>query len=160
MDEMREIKISRIKNGTVLDHIKPGTAIDVFQMLALENDSKNSVSIAIRVNSDKMGQKDLLKVEDRFLTPKESAMVALISPQTTINIIKDYQVQEKRPVELPERLKGTIRCGNPNCITNTGREPATAEFKLISRDPLSVRCLYCGNIIEERQIKRSLVQRS
>ncbi|MFP4589589.1 MAG: aspartate carbamoyltransferase regulatory subunit, partial [Candidatus Acetothermia bacterium] len=75
--EKKKMRISRIHNGTVIDHIRPGSAVDVFQILGLREDTTSSITLAIRVDSDKMGKKDLLKIEDRFLTPRESAMVAL-----------------------------------------------------------------------------------
>lgn len=158
--EKRKMKISRIENGTVIDHIRPGSATDVFEILGLESDQSNSISIAIRVESEKMGKKDVLKIEDRFLTPQESAMIALISPHATINIIKSYEVEDKRSVELPSTLEGTLQCGNPNCITNAEREPVTPEFEVISREPLSIRCLYCDNLMEETQTKRQLIKQS
>ncbi|MFW6421641.1 MAG: aspartate carbamoyltransferase regulatory subunit, partial [Candidatus Bipolaricaulota bacterium] len=140
--EKKKMRISRIHNGTVIDHIRPGSAVDVFQILGLREDTTSSITLAIRVDSDKMGKKDLLKIEDRFLTPRESAMVALIAPNTTINIIRSYEVESKRDVELPDVIEGTVQCGNPNCITNAEREPVEAQFVLVSEDPLGIRCRY------------------
>src|SRR6056297_2287602 len=104
--EKQKMKITRIKSGTAIDHITPGSALKVFELLDLEFVENNSITIAIRVDSKKMGKKDLLKIEDKFLTPTESAMIALISPEATINIIKSFEVTEKHPVELPEQLTG------------------------------------------------------
>lgn len=154
------MKISRIENGTVIDHIRPGTAIEVFEMLGLENYHNSSITIAIQVHSEQMGKKDILKIEDKFLTRQESAMIALISPQTTINIIKSYEVTDKHSVKLPHTLEGILSCGNPNCITNAEREPIRPRFKIKSEDPLYIRCTFCGNFMEEQQIHRQLVQKS
>jgi len=159
MNKKTEMRVNRIESGTVIDHIRPGSAIEVFEMLGLSKDEQNSIAIAIRVESDKMGQKDILKIEDRYLTPRESSMIALISPHATINIIRSFEVEKKRSVELPKRLEGTISCGNPNCITNADREPVKSSFKVISRQPLSVRCLYCDNLMEEDQLKHQLIER-
>ncbi|MBS3825751.1 aspartate carbamoyltransferase regulatory subunit [Candidatus Bipolaricaulota bacterium] len=159
-NEKQKMKITRIKNGTVIDHISPGSALKVFEILGLARDDKNSISIAIRVHSKKMGCKDLLKVEDKFLTPKESAMIALISPEATINIIRSFEVENKHAVELPEELRGIFDCGNPNCITNQEREPVESRFEVTSKDPLGVRCLYCDNLMDEEGITHQLIQSS
>lgn len=159
-NEKQKMKITRIENGTVVDHINPGSALKVFEILGLAQDDENSISIAIRVHSKKMGSKDLLKVEDKFLTPKESAMIALISPEATINIIRSFEVENKHAVELPEELRGIFDCGNPNCITNQEREPVESRFEVTSKDPLGVRCLYCDNLMDEEGITHQLIQSS
>ncbi|MBS3813117.1 aspartate carbamoyltransferase regulatory subunit [Candidatus Bipolaricaulota bacterium] len=151
------MKITRIENGTAIDHITPGSALKVLELLDLKDEKKSSMTVAIRVDSNKMGKKDLLKIEDKFLTPTESAMIALISPEATINIIKSFEVTEKHQVELPEKLTGIFDCSNPNCITNQEREPVESKFKVSSKDPLSVRCLYCDNLMEEDQITHQLI---
>ena len=155
--EKKKMKITRIENGTAIDHITPGSALKVLELLDLKDEKKSSMTVAIRVDSNKMGKKDLLKIEDKFLTPTESAMIALISPEATINIIKSFEVTEKHQVELPEKLTGIFDCSNPNCITNQEREPVESKFKVSSKDPLSVRCLYCDNLMEEDQITHQLI---
>lgn len=159
-NEKQKMRITRIENGTVIDHINPGSALQVFEILGLARDDQNSITIAIRVHSKKMGCKDLLKVEDKFLTPKESAMIALISPEATINIIRSFEVENKHAVELPEELRGIFDCGNPNCITNQEREPVESRFEVTSKDPLGVRCLYCDNLMDEEGITHQLIQSS
>ncbi len=156
--EKKKMKITRIENGTAIDHIAPGSALKVLELLDLKDEKKNSITIAIRVDSNEMGKKDLLKIEDKFLTPTESAMIALISPDATINIIKSFEVTEKHPVELPEELTGIFDCSNPNCITNQEREPVESKFKVTDKDPLTVRCLYCDNLMEEEQITHQLIR--
>ncbi|MBS3788549.1 aspartate carbamoyltransferase regulatory subunit [Candidatus Bipolaricaulota bacterium] len=158
--DKQKMKITRIENGTVIDHISPGSALKVFEILGLDQDEESSITIAIRVNSGKMGEKDLLKIEDRFLTPKESAMISLISPKATINIIRSFEVDEKHPVELPEKLTGIFNCDNPNCITNQDREPVEPQFKVAEKEELSVRCLYCDNLMDEGQVTRQLIKES
>ncbi|MBS3736294.1 MAG: aspartate carbamoyltransferase regulatory subunit [Candidatus Bipolaricaulota bacterium] len=158
--DKQKMKITRIENGTVIDHINPGSALKVFGILGLDEDEESSITIAIRVNSGKMSEKDLLKIEDKFLTPKESAMIALISPRATINIIRSFEVDEKHPVELPEKLTGIFDCDNPNCITNQDREPVEPQFEVAEKEELSVRCLYCDNLMDEGQVTHQLIQES
>lgn len=157
-EDKQKMKITRIENGTAIDHIAPGSALKVFDLLELKEEKENSITIAIRVDSEKMGKKDLLKIEDKFLTPTESAMIALISPQATINIIKSFKVKEKHPVELPEQLTGIFSCSNPHCITNQEREPVESRFKVTNKEPLSVRCEYCDNLMQEEQITHQLIE--
>ena len=156
--EKQQMKITRIENGTVIDHINPGAALKVFEMLGLDKDEEISITLAIRVNSGRMGEKELLKIEDKFLTHKESAMIALISPRATINIIRSFEVDSKHPVELPEKLTGIFDCDNPNCITNQEREPVEPQFKLTTKHPLVARCLYCDNLMDEDQVTGQLIQ--
>ncbi|MBS3765328.1 aspartate carbamoyltransferase regulatory subunit [Candidatus Bipolaricaulota bacterium] len=159
-EDKQEMKITRIENGTVIDHIAPGSALKVFEILGLGEEDENAITIAIRVDSEKMGEKDLLKVEDRFLTPTESAMISLISPEATINLIRSFQVESKDIVQLPEKLEGIFNCSNPNCITNQEREPVETRFEVTEEDPLSVRCLYCDNLMNEEEITNQLLQSS
>jgi len=156
--EKQQMKITRIENGTVIDHISPGAALKVFEILGLEEDEESSITLAIRVKSDRMGKKDLLKIEDKFLTHKESAMIALISPRATINIIRSFEVDSKHPVELPGKLTGIFDCDNPNCITNQEREPVEPQFEVTSKNPIAVRCLYCDNLMDEKQVTGQLIQ--
>lgn len=157
MNNKQVMKISRIGNGTVIDHIHPGTAMQVFEILNLRRDVEDSIMVGIRVESDHLGTKDLLKLENRFLTPTESAMVALVSPDATINIIRDYEVQEKHKVEVPDQWAGIFRCDNPSCISNEEREPIEAEFEVKNQQPLVVRCRYCGTLMNEKQITQQLL---
>ena len=140
MDE-KYMKVQKIVNGTVIDHIPAGRALDVYRVLNLSIE-KGSISILINTISAKAGRKDILKVENVELTEEEVNRIALVAPEATINIIRDGQVARKFKVEIPEKVIGIMRCPNPNCITNQ-KEPVTTEFHLSSRKPLRYRCIYC-----------------
>jgi len=150
---MEQMKINRIKQGTVIDHIRAGKGLAVFNLLGLENDETTSVTMAIRVPSQSMKIKDILKIENRYLDPAETAMIALIAPQATINIITNYKIEKKELVELPTQLSGLLRCGNPNCITVARREPVQCKFTVIRHTPLQVQCNYCFTIIETAEVE-------
>jgi aspartate carbamoyltransferase regulatory subunit len=137
----RELKIPRINNGTVIDHITAGNAVKVLQILGIPKTASSVVSVAMNVKS-KMGKKDIVKVENRELDPFEVDKIALIAPKATINIIRNYEVVEKHRVKLPEEIVGIVNCSNPTCISNS-REPVKSRFKLISRDPPRIKCYYC-----------------
>jgi aspartate carbamoyltransferase regulatory subunit len=137
----KELKIPRIKDGTVIDHIKAGNAVKVLHILGIPKTSTSVVSVAMNVKSC-MGKKDIVKVENRELDPNEVDKIALIAPKATINIIRDYEVAEKHPVNLPDEIVGIVSCSNPTCVSNS-REPVKSRFKVICKDPLRIKCYYC-----------------
>lgn len=146
---MKELKVQPIRNGTVIDHITPGMAPKVLRILHMPaRDSSSTVSALMNVPSDKAGRKDIVKVEDRELRPAEVNKIALIAPQATINIIREYEVAEKHAVRLPENVAGIVRCSNPNCITNQ-KEPVEPGFRVESRDPPRLRCDYCDREVSD-----------
>jgi aspartate carbamoyltransferase regulatory subunit len=92
-----------------------------------------------------------VKIQSRELKPAEVDKIALIAPNATINIIRDYGVVSKKLVELPAIIKGTVKCDNPSCISNT-REPVDPQFGVERREPVKLRCFYCGHVIEREDI--------
>lgn len=142
-----ELKITPIRNGTVIDHITSGKARIILKILGISENSQSSIiSIAMNV-SGKSGKKDIVKIEDVELKPKDIDKIALISPKATINIIRNYKVIKKHKVKLPDVIEGIVKCSNPSCITNT-REPVQSKFIVISKEPARLRCYYC-----ERELK-------
>jgi len=142
---VKEFKVTPIRNGTVIDHINVGMALKVLKIVGVKEDVSSTVSVLIHVPSKKAGWKDIVKIEDRELDPKELDRIALISPNATINIIRDYNVAEKFVVEVPNVIKGIMKCSNPGCITNK-EEPVEPEFVVESKKPITLRCVYCDRI--------------
>ena len=136
----RYMKVEKIERGTVIDHILPSMAFDVLRVLDLSNDK--SMSILVNSHSKKGGKKDILKFEDVELSAEEANLVALISPQATINIIAGGKVVKKFNAEAPKVVRGILTCSNPNCISNQN-EPVTTEFKLGSDEGHRYICTYC-----------------
>ncbi len=97
----KELKVPRIKDGSVIDHITAGNAVKVLHILGIPKESSSTVSVAMNVRS-KLGKKDIVKVENRELDPQEVDKIALIAPKATINIIRDYEVASKHKVKLPD----------------------------------------------------------
>jgi len=145
---VKEFKVTPIRNGTVIDHISSGMALKVLRIVGVKDNVSSTVSVLMHVPSKKMGWKDIVKIEDRELDPKELDKIALISPNATINIIRDYNVAEKFVVEVPNVIKGIMRCANPGCITNQN-EPVETEFVVESKKPITLRCLYCDRVTAE-----------
>ncbi len=144
----KEIKVAPIKNGTVVDHIPAGRALDVFKILGIESPAKEEISTTMNARSKKMERKDLIMIENRELSADETDKIALIAPQATINIIENSEVIVKHRVELPKEIEGIIRCANSNCISNAEKEPIASKFITISNNPPTFRCDYCGWIIK------------
>ncbi|UZE91907.1 MAG: aspartate carbamoyltransferase regulatory subunit [Methanosarcinales archaeon] len=145
----KELRVRPIKNGTVIDHIAAGQALNVLKILGIIGQTDAVISAVTNVPSQAMGTKDIVKVEGRELAPHEVDKIALIAPSATINIVREYKVKEKHKVALPSVIEGLVRCANPNCISNTN-EPVASRF-IISKHGKSVclRCVYCERIISE-----------
>ncbi len=130
---MRELRVTPIKNRTVIDHIPAGLALKVLKILGIGDSVASTVTVAMHVPSQAMGWKDIVKV---------------IAPTATVNVIRNYNVAEKRHLTLPDRAIGILRCANPNCISN-GREPIESTFVVRSKSPLRVVCKYCDRELED-----------
>lgn len=151
---MKELKITPIKYGTVIDHIRPGMALKVIKYLGINGNSENEIAIAMYTNSKKLGRKDLVKVEKMELGPNEVNKLALLSPNATVSIIRDFKVVKKYQVELPKKFEGISKCENLNCITNH-REPVKSRMVRISENPVIYRCFYCGR--NQEDITKNLI---
>jgi len=147
----KTLLVSKIKDGTVIDHITGGHALDVVKILGITGRTNGTVLIAMHVPSKQLGTKDIVKVEGRELEPEEVDKIALLAPHASINIIRDYKVVDKKRVKLPDIIRGTVKCGNPACISNSN-EPVQPKFYVKSQDPLMIRCHYCGYVMEKQDI--------
>jgi aspartate carbamoyltransferase regulatory subunit len=143
--DKKKIKVSALREGTVIDHLAPGAALKVIQ--ALGDETTNELLIGLNLVSKKLGHKDLIKIERKELSQEEINKIALISPGATFSIIRDFKVADKVFPELPESVVDLVRCANPSCITNKYDTPTV--FFVLKRDPVRVRCKYC-----ERTFKR------
>jgi len=140
------MKVERIEHGTVIDHILPSKAFDVLGVLDLSHDK--TMSILVNSHSKKGGKKDILKFENVELTPEEANLVALVSPQATINIIVGGKVVRKFNAEAPKVVRGILSCSNPNCISNQN-EPITSEFILGADEDHRYVCSYCERDLDD-----------
>ena len=104
-----ELRVKPICNGTVIDHIAAGQALNVLKILGITSKAGATVSVVMNVGSDKLGKKDIVKVENRELKEEEVGRIALIAPDASINIIRDYKVIEKHQVDLPDQIVGVVR---------------------------------------------------
>ncbi|MDR2383371.1 MAG: aspartate carbamoyltransferase regulatory subunit [Prevotellaceae bacterium] len=140
----KELKVNAIKNGTAIDRIPSNVLFKVISILGLQN-CENQITFGMNLDSKKLGKKAIMKVTDRFFTADEVNRIALIAPMARLNIIRDYEVVEKRDVEVPEIVENIIKCINPKCITN--HENINTKFRKVSSNPLEMQCCYCEKLI-------------
>ena len=146
-DEETQLLIRRIKEGTVIDHIKAGEALHVLDILGITGRDGEIVSVAMNVPSSKIGTKDVVKVANRFLKTEETDKLALVAPLATVNIIRNYKVAEKRKVELPSVFNGILKCPNPTCISNRKNEPIVSTIDVVDKDTPLLKCRFCQRVI-------------
>ena len=141
MSTEKKLKVAALCNGTVIDHIPSDKLFKVVSILHLDT-CLNQITLANNLESAKIGSKGLVKISDRAFAEDETNKIALIAPNAKINIIRDYQVVEKRPLSLPEEIREIVQCANPNCITN--HQPVTTRFHVLNNDDdIMLKCHYC-----------------
>ena len=146
----KEITIPAIKEGTVIDHIPSRETFKIIRLIDPQ-EFEHTISLALNLNSKKMGKKGVIKISNRFLTQEEVNKVAILAPQATVSIIKDYKVKEKIVVQVPDVVSKIVKCSNPNCITNL--ENVKTRFSLVSKEPFKMRCDYCERTMSRDDIK-------
>lgn len=132
--------VAAIKNGTVIDHIPAQKTYQVANVLELQN-LTTPVTIGYNYPSKRIGSKGIIKVSDKFFTNEEISRLSVVAPKVVLNIIKDYEVVEKKTVETPDELKGIVKCNNPKCITNN--EPMQTVFNVVDKEHGILKCRYC-----------------
>lgn len=131
-------QVEAIANGTVIDHIPAAMTLKVAALVAGADDQ---VFIGVNLRSGRLGRKGVVKVSGRELSERAVSTLALIAPEASISIIRDYAVVQKGPVPVPTRFDDIAHCANPNCVTN--HEQWSTRLSVVSRAPLRVRCIYC-----------------
>jgi aspartate carbamoyltransferase regulatory subunit len=147
----KTLRVSKIKNGTVIDHVTNGHALDVVKILGITGRTGGVVTVAMNIPSKKLGAKDMVKVEGRELKTEEVDKIALLAPHATINIIRNYKAVEKQRVKLPSVIQGIVKCANPACVSNSD-EPIQPTFYVERQEPLRLKCHYCGYIMEKQDV--------
>ena len=138
MSEKKELEVSAIKNGTVIDHIPANVTFKIVQILDLYN-HPGAITIGTNLDSISLGKKGIIKIADRFLTDEEIGRLSVVSPDVTLNIIRDYQIVEKKYVKYPKQIIGVLKCSNPKCITN--HQPVPTKMEVFDMKQRSLRCV-------------------
>ena len=134
-EKKKELQVAALENGTAIDHIPPSQLFKVASLLGLEK-MNNTITIGNNFHSNKMGCKGMIKIADKFFEEDE--------------IIRDYEVVEKKTVTLPDELIGLVKCNNPKCITNN--EPMLSRFHVIDKEKGTIKCHYCERKINKEDI--------
>lgn len=152
MDNKRkELIVSAIENGTVIDHIPANKMFDVIKLLNLEH-SNDSVYFGTNLDSKKYGKKGIIKISERFFAPEDINKIALVAPSATLIEIKDFEVVTKHSIDTPEKIDGIVKCFNPNCVTN--KENVPTKFTVIKdEEGVKLKCHYCEKYTKENNIE-------
>jgi len=146
----KELLVSAIQNGTVIDHIPADKTYKVARLLDLDH-ADTPVTIGYNLPSKKCDRKGIIKISNRYFSDEETNRLSVVAPKIVLNIIKDYEVVEKKTVETPDEIKGIIKCNNPKCICNN--EPMQTWFNVIDKAHGIVKCHYCDNEQEISKVK-------
>jgi len=148
-DTRKELKVSAIENGSVIDHIPTQSVFQVIKILNLSA-YQNQLLIGTNLDSRKMEKKGIVKISNRFFENDEINKIALVAPSATLIVIRNFQVTEKKKVEIPDIAEKIVKCFNPNCITN--HEDIPTKFTVIDKKDLKLRCHYCEKITARNTI--------
>jgi aspartate carbamoyltransferase regulatory subunit len=151
MENKKELKVSAIENGTVIDHIPADKVLRVVRILDLDN-SEDQAFFGINLESKKYKQKGIIKVSNKYFKDEEINKIGLVAPNATLITIKDYKVVEKRNVEMPKEIGGYVKCINPKCITN--HQSVLPKFKVYIREGegLRLKCHYCEKTTKQNEM--------
>ncbi|MDF1547112.1 MAG: aspartate carbamoyltransferase regulatory subunit [Bacteroidales bacterium] len=150
MKEEKKLQVSAIKDGTVIDHIPAKNLFKVIKILNLVS-LEDPVTFGSNLDSSKLGKKAIIKMSNKYFDDEEINKLILVAPQARLNIIKDYQVIQKKQVKVPERIMGIAKCVNPKCITNN--ENVVTKFKVMYNKNVDLKCLYCEKITDQDHIE-------
>ena len=148
-EKVKELKVSAIENGTVIDHIPAAAVFQVIKMLKLDVFDQ-MVLFGTNLESKKYGSKGIIKVSNKFFKPEELNKISLVAPHASIIEIRDFQVANKTIVEIPDKITGIVKCFNPNCITNI--ETITTRFDLVDKEDIRLKCHYCEKITVKKNM--------
>jgi aspartate carbamoyltransferase regulatory subunit len=153
-----ELRVAKIRNGTVIDHIPAGKALQVLRILGIKGTEGHIATILMNVPSGKLGKKDLVKIEDMTVGSKQTQLIALIAPDASVDIVSNYEVKEKHRPSPPDVVEGLVKCPNMMCISNKRDEPIVPKLSVESKNPVVLRCVYCRTILPADEISAHLVE--
>ncbi len=150
MSVQKQLQVSAIENGTVIDHIPADSLFKVITILALDKIS-DQITFGTNLDSQKLVKKAIIKVSQKFFEDDEINKISLVAPEVKLNIIKNYEVVEKREVSIPDEVIGIVKCFNPKCITNN--EKIITKFRVENKKNLALKCHYCEKITTKDELK-------
>jgi aspartate carbamoyltransferase regulatory subunit len=146
----KELVVSALENGTVLDHIPADNVYKALDILNLKG-VESQITIGINLASKIYGRKGIIKIADKFFEDEELNKLALIAPKATVNIIRDFKVVEKKKITMPKEIIGIAKCMNPKCVTN--HQPIKTRFTTIEKsNEISLLCHFCEKVSDTKGI--------
>jgi len=151
-NKRKELKVSAIRNSTVIDHIPSEKSFQVIKILNLEN-TTNQIYFGTSLDSKKFGKKGIIKISNKYFKNEEINKIALVAPSATLIEIADYEVTKKEKVHLPNYIEKIIKCFNPKCVTNI--QGITTKFKVIKdhKGTMKLLCHYCEKTMGKENIE-------
>jgi aspartate carbamoyltransferase regulatory subunit len=149
--ENRSRSVPAIDNGTVIDHIQAGYGLKIIDLLKI-NDGRHVVTIGLNLESKLIGHKDIIKITGRHITPEEANQIAILSPEATINIVRNFRVESKYRVQAPDMIARIVVCPNSRCISNCSGMESRFEVQNF-QGTLWLRCHYCEKSYSQSEIK-------
>ena len=150
MKSLKQLSVSAIENGTVIDHIPAQSLFNVITILGLDH-CTNQITFGTNLESKRLGHKAIVKIADKYFEDADINIISLVAPSAKLNIIKDYEVVEKKEVQIPDSIEGIIKCVNPKCITNNDK--VKTKFTVESKENVSLRCHYCEKITDQEHFQ-------
>ncbi len=151
MNKQRILEVSALENGTVIDHIPVPSLFSVISILGLDKVSDNKLTFGANLLSNRIGLKSIVKISNTFFDNKDIDRIALVAPNAKLNVIRNYEVIEKRDVKVPSVVTGIAKCMNPKCITN--HENIETRFDVNTINGLELRCNYCEKITDKEHLE-------
>ncbi len=145
----KQLQVAALENGTAIDHIPTQAVFKVVSLLQLQG-IDNRLTIGNNLRSRKMGRKGIIKVSYKFFDDDEINRIALVAPNVNLNVIRNYEVVEKKQVVLPDVLTSVVKCINPKCITNN--EPMNTRFHVVDKEEVVLQCHYCEIKIKKDEV--------
>ncbi|CAH0534422.1 Aspartate carbamoyltransferase regulatory chain [Vibrio stylophorae] len=143
-----KLQVEAIKNGTVIDHIPAGMAIQILKLFHIEQ-GKQRITLGLNLPSSAQGAKDLIKIEDLYVSEEQANQLALHAPKATVNQIENYAVVKKMTLSLPKEVLGVFQCCNNNCITHL--EPVDSRFYVLQKhEEVHLKCHYCEKVFPRK----------
>ena len=149
MKEPKQLSVSAIENGTVIDHIPAKNLFKVISILGLDH-IDSQITFGTNLESKKLGKKAIIKISGKYFEDTDINRIALVAPDAKLNIIRDYEVVEKKVVEVPDEIVGIAKCMNPKFITNFER--VTTRFRVVSKKSVALKCHYCEKITDQENL--------
>ena len=153
IDKKTIMEVSAIENGTVIDHIPSQHLFDVMKILKLK-DINNRITFGTNLESKRIGTKALIKISDIYLDEKAFDSIAPLASKARMSYIKNFKVEKKIKIEIPDIVEGNIACANPMCITN--QQNIKTKFRVKDKENCSLECVYCEKTTLKSQFKVKL----